>query len=117
MSEFIIYHNNRCSKSRQALQLLEQHNKKISIVDYLKTPPDAQTLDRIISMLGFTSARQLMRQGEALYKQQNLDCASLSETDLINAMVQHPVLIERPIVLTQDKAVLGRPPENVLSLL
>ena len=117
MSEFIIYHNNRCSKSRQTLQLLEQHNKKISIVDYLKTPPDAQTLQAIIRMLGFSSARQLMRQGEALYKQENLDSADLSESQLIAAMVQHPILIERPIVLTNNKAVLGRPPENILSLL
>lgn len=117
MSEFTIYHNNRCSKSRQTLQLLEQHNKKISIVDYLKTPPNAQTLQKIIGLLGFSSARQLMRQGEAVYKQQKLDCSSLSEAQLISAMVQNPILIERPIVVAQDKAVLGRPPENILSLL
>ncbi|KXI28920.1 arsenate reductase (glutaredoxin) [Paraglaciecola hydrolytica] len=117
MSELIIYHNNRCSKSRQTLQLLEQHNKKPTIVEYLKNPPSFAELQKIILMLGFTSARQLMRSGEEIYKSAQLASPELSETQLIEAMLTHPNLIERPIVIYQGKAALGRPPENVLSLL
>tara|TARA_R110000868_G_scaffold54248_1_gene169804 strand:- start:1305 stop:1658 length:354 start_codon:yes stop_codon:yes gene_type:complete len=117
MSELKIYHNTRCSKSRQTLQLLEQHNKKPTIVEYLKTPPSFTELQSIIQMLGFDSARQLMRKGEEVYKLEKLDSPVLSEQQLIEAMLKHPNLIERPIVVYQGKAVLGRPPENVLSLI
>ena len=117
MSELTIYHNPRCSKSRQTLQLLEQHNKKPSIVEYLKTPPSINELQNIIQMLGFDSARQLMRKGEDVYKTEQLNSLSLSEQQLLETMVKHPNLIERPIVVYQGKAVLGRPPENVLALL
>ncbi|WP_340679729.1 arsenate reductase (glutaredoxin) [Paraglaciecola sp.] len=117
MSELIIYHNTRCSKSRQTLQLLEQHNKKPIIVEYLKTAPSFNELQNIIQMLGFDSARLLMRKGEEVYKLENLNSPELTQTQLIEAMLKHPILIERPIVVYQGKAVLGRPPENVLSLL
>jgi arsenate reductase len=117
MSELIIYHNSRCSKSRQTLQLLEQHNKKPTIVEYLLTPLSFDELQRVIQMLGFASARLLMRKGEEVYKLNNLRSPELSEQQLIEAMLEHPQLIERPIVICNGKAVLGRPPENVLSLL
>jgi len=117
MSELIIYHNTRCSKSRQTLQLLEQHNKKPTIVEYLKSPPSYAELQSIVQLLGFDSARQLMRKGEEVYKIEKLDSPVLTEKQLIEAMLKHPNLIERPIVVYQGKAVLGRPPENVLSLI
>ncbi|MDP5029154.1 MAG: arsenate reductase (glutaredoxin) [Paraglaciecola sp.] len=117
MSELIIYHNNRCSKSRQTLQLLEQQGLSPSVIDYQITPPNHSELQTIIQQLGFSSARQLMRKGEAVYKELGLDEESVSEAQLIDAMVANPKLIERPIVCYQGKSILGRPPENVLSLL
>lgn len=117
MSEFIIFHNKRCSKSRQTLQLLEQNHIAPSIVEYLNTPPTAEELAKIIALLGFESARELMRKGEDAYKAQNLSNPQLTELELIDAMINTPKLIERPIVIFKDKAVLGRPPENVLTLL
>lgn len=111
-----IYHNPRCSKSRQTLALLEENQVTPEIVLYLETPPDAATLKTLLSKLGI-SARELLRKGEDAYKENNLKDAGLSEDDLINAMVAHPKLIERPIVVKDDKAVLGRPPENVLALI
>ena len=117
MSELIIFHNNRCSKSRQTLQILNDKQLNPQVVDYLSNPPSAAQLSQIIQQLGFSSARQLMRTGEEEYKSLQLANPALSEQQLIDAMVAHPRLIERPIVICGDKAVLGRPPENVLSLL
>jgi arsenate reductase len=111
-----IYHNPRCSKSRQTLQLLREKGVEPDIVEYLKTPPDAPTLTAILDMLGL-EPRELMRKKEAEYKQQGLDDPSLSRDALIAAMVAHPKLIERPIVVKGDKAALGRPPEEVLKVL
>lgn len=111
-----IYHNPRCSKSRQTLQLLQERGIEPEVVLYLETPPDAKTLTSIIQKLGMTP-RQLLRKGEDEYKEANLADANLSDQQLIDAMVAHPRLIERPIVLHGDKAALGRPPENVLDIL
>ena len=110
-----IYHNPRCSKSRQTLQLLEDNNIQPEVLLYLETPPTAKTLKDLLGKLGI-SARQLLRTGEDAYKENNLGDKTLSETDLINAMVKHPKLIERPIVVNGNKAAIGRPPEMVLEL-
>ncbi len=111
-----IYHNPRCSKSRQALTLLRERGSEPEIVEYLEDPPDADTLARILDLLGL-EPRQLMRRKEPEYKANGLDDPNLSPEALIAAMVEHPRLIERPIVLKDGKAALGRPPENVLTLL
>lgn len=111
-----IYHNPRCSKSRQTLALIEEKGVEPEVVLYLETPPNAVTLAELLKKLDI-SARQLLRKGEDAYKDNNLKDDSLGETQLIEAMVKFPKLIERPIVVKGDKAVLGRPPENVLELI
>ncbi len=111
-----IYHNPRCSKSRQTLALLEERGIEPEILLYLETPPDAKALEAVLQKLGIP-ARQLLRKGEDDYKDNNLADESLSEEQLIDAMVAHPKLIERPIVINGDKAALGRPPEQVLGIL
>lgn len=111
-----IYHNPRCSKSRQTLQLLRDKGIEPEIVEYLKTPPTAQELTEILSKLGM-APRELMRRKEAPYKDLNLADDGKSASDLVDAMVVNPVLIERPIVLKDGKAALGRPPEDVLKIL
>jgi arsenate reductase len=116
MPATVIYHNPRCSKSRQTLDLLNEHGVDAEIVEYLKTPPDAETLERILDMLGL-QPRELMRSNETAYRELGLDDASLSREQLIAAMVEHPKLIQRPIVIRGSKAALGRPPEDVLEIL
>jgi arsenate reductase len=111
-----IYHNSRCSKSRSALALLEQHGKPFEVIHYLETPPSTSELKTLLSQLGIT-ARQLLRTGEDEYRELGLADPSLSEDALIAAMVKHPRLIERPIVVAGGKAVIGRPPEKVLDIL
>ena len=111
-----IYHNPRCSKSRQTLQMLEERGFEPSITEYLKTPPDRAELERILSMLGM-QPRDLMRKKEAEYKEAGLDNPDLSREQLIQGMIDHPKLIERPIVISDGKAVIGRPPEKVLELI
>ncbi|MES9873956.1 MAG: arsenate reductase (glutaredoxin) [Candidatus Sedimenticola sp. 20ELBAFRAG] len=111
-----IYHNPRCSKSRQTLQLLQDQGVEPEITEYLKTPPDAATLEKILDMLGL-EPRDLMRKKEAEYKEAGLDNTELSREQLIQAMIDHPKLIERPIVIKDGKAAIGRPPETVLDLL
>lgn len=111
-----IYHNPRCSKSRQTLELLRDRQGEPDIVEYLKTPPDADELSDILDLLGL-EPRQLMRTKEAEYKENGLDDPSLSRAQLIAAMVAHPKLIERPIVIKDGKAAIGRPPEAVLEIL
>ena len=111
----VIYHNPRCSKSRTTLGLLEEKGVQLEIVDYLKAGPDAATLSTVLSQLGM-EPQDLMRKGEAIYKE--LDLKDVSDPDtLIKAMVDHPILIERPIVLANGKAKIGRPPESVLDIL
>ena len=111
----VIYHNPRCSKSRQTLELLNDRGIQADIVEYLKTPPDAATLGNILDMLGL-EPRELMRTNEDEYRELNLDDASLTRAQLIAAMVEHPRLIQRPIVIHGGKAALGRPPEQVLGI-
>jgi arsenate reductase (glutaredoxin) len=111
-----IYHNPRCSKSRQALALLEDHGIKPAIVLYLEHPPDVRTLERLLAQLGM-SARSLLRSGEAAYSELGLDDPTLTEAALIEAMAAQPILIERPIVVTSKGAALGRPLDNVLGIL
>ncbi|MGB5726915.1 MAG: arsenate reductase (glutaredoxin) [Thiogranum sp.] len=115
MSKPTMYHNPRCSKSRQTLELLRARGIEPEIVEYLKTPPDAQQLGQILDMLGL-EPRQLMRTSEAEYKENNLADTSLDRDELIRAMVEHPRLIQRPVVISNGKAALGRPPEDVLEI-
>lgn len=116
MTELTLYHNPRCSKSRSALELLEARGLTLAIVRYLETPPTAAQLRALLDKLGL-SARQLLRTGEDEYKSLALANSELSEAELIEAMVEHPRLIERPILVAGDKAIVGRPPERVLEIL
>ncbi|MBT2969784.1 MAG: arsenate reductase (glutaredoxin) [gamma proteobacterium symbiont of Ctena orbiculata] len=111
-----IYHNPRCSKSRQTLQLLQDKGIEADVVEYLKTPPDRATLERILDMLGL-EPRELMRKKEKEYKALQLDDPQLSREQLIEAMIANPKLIERPIVIQNGRAAIGRPPEKVLEIL
>ncbi|WP_047337551.1 arsenate reductase (glutaredoxin) [Pseudomonas protegens] len=116
MTDLTLYHNPRCSKSRGALELLEQRGLAPTVVRYLETPLDAAQLRSLLAKLGL-SARQLLRTGEDEYKTLNLADPSLSEEHLIAAIAQHPKLMERPILQAGEKAIIGRPPENVLEIL
>ncbi|MDX2322327.1 MAG: arsenate reductase (glutaredoxin) [Moritella sp.] len=116
MTSVTIYHNPRCSKSRQTLALLEEQGVEPSIIKYLETPPSAAQLQEILNLLAL-APRQLMRIKEAEYKALGLDNENLSTDELIAAMIATPKLIERPIVLANGKAAIGRPPENVLAIL
>jgi len=111
-----IYHNTRCSKSRATLAILEQNDVDFEVVNYLDTPPNEQELKAILKDLGI-SARDLMRRGESKYKELALSDKSLSEDHLIKAMLESPILIERPIVRTDKGVAIGRPPENINSIL
>ncbi|WAH51977.1 arsenate reductase (glutaredoxin) [Pseudescherichia vulneris] len=112
-----IYHNPRCSKSRETLNLLKSNGVEPQVVLYLETPPDAATLHDLLQMLNLRSARDLMRQKEDLYRSLNLADSGLSEEALIQALVENPKLIERPIVINRGQARIGRPPEQVLEIL
>ena len=117
MSEPVrIYHNSRCSKSRATLELLEQHGITPQVINYLDTPPSARELGELLALLGMRP-RQLLRTGEAEYAELGLAEPQLDDDALIAAMVAHPKLIERPIVVANGKAALGRPPEAVLAIL
>jgi len=111
-----IYYNPQCSKCRQTLQLLNENGEDADIVEYLKTPPDENTLREILTQLGI-QPRQLMRSKETLYTELNLADDSLSDEQLIQAMIKNPKLIERPIVVKDGKVAIGRPPENILTIL
>ena len=117
-NDVTIYHNPRCTKSRQTLELLRSKGVEPTVVEYLKTPPDAKTLDGILKMLGMEPA-ELMRKGEEEFKQLGLDNPAKAgdRKAQIKAMSDHPVLIERPIVVKGGKARVGRPPEKVLEIL
>jgi arsenate reductase (glutaredoxin) len=116
MAEVTVYHNPRCSKSRAALELVRGAGVEPRVVEYLKTPPTAEELDDILKMLGL-EPRELMRKGEKEYAELKRDDPRLSRAQLIRAMVEHPILIERPIAVKGKKAVVGRPPEKVKDLL
>ena len=111
-----IYHNPRCSKSRATLALLQEQGLEPEISLYLESPPDFAELSSILKKLG-KSPRELMRKGEAEYREQKLDDEALSADELIRAMVATPRLIERPIVVAKERAAIGRPPESVLDIL
>ena len=115
MNTFTIYHNPRCTKSRAALALLKEHGVEPRVVEYLDTPPTAPELKAIVAKLGI-QPEQLVRKGEDVYKA-NYAGKTLTDAQWIDAMVKHPILIERPIVVSGDRAVIGRPPENVEPLL
>ena len=112
----VLYHNPRCSKSRQALQLLKEKGIQPSIIEYLKEPPDVATISKLLNMLDL-EPRDIMRKGEAIYKETGLDNKNLSKRELIKMLAKNPILIERPIITKDGKAVIGRPPELLLSLL
>ncbi|MCJ8303854.1 arsenate reductase (glutaredoxin) [Shewanella sp.] len=116
MTMVSIIHNPRCSKSRQTLALLEERDCEIQIVEYLKFPLNKNEIEDLLTKLGL-SARELMRTKETEYKEQELANTNLTEDQLIQAIVDTPKLLERPIVLANDKAAIGRPPENVLAIL
>lgn len=111
-----IYHNPRCSKSRQTLALLEEKGIELDIIEYLKTPPDQQTLTDILKKLDMAPL-DLMRKGESIFKELKLDANTGDDKSLVDAMVENPILIERPIVIANGKATIGRPPESVLDIL
>ncbi len=110
-----LYHNPRCSKSRATLDLLTEKNIDTNIVNYLETPPDREELETILKMLSM-QPRQLMRTGEAIYKELNL-AEENDANKLIDAMLKYPILIERPIVISGNKAAIGRPIENILKII
>ena len=116
MSNFIIYHNPRCSKSRQTLEILNRQDVNTEIVLYLESPPSKEEIASILQKLDL-NPRDIIRKGEEEYKVLNLKDQSLTENELIAFMSENPKLIERPIVIKDDKAVIGRPPENVLSII
>lgn len=111
-----IYHNPRCSKSRQTMELLHSKSIQPDVIEYLNTPPDFATLDGLLKMLNI-EPRQLMRKGEAEYKDNNFADESLTRKQLIEAMIKFPKLMERPIVIANGKAAIGRPPECILEIL
>ncbi len=116
MPNVTLYHNPRCSKSRQTLELLRENGIEPTVVEYLKTPPTEQELKSILKMLNL-SPRALMRKKESIYKDKALDDEALTDQQLISAMLENPILIERPIVVVDQQATIGRPPENVLELI
>jgi arsenate reductase len=115
MQQVTIYHNPRCSKSRATLQLLQDRGLQPQVIEYLETPPTAAQIETLLQRLGL-QARQLMRSNEAEYRELGLDKPDLTREQLIQAMAEHPRLIHRPIVLSGERAALGRPPESVLEI-
>lgn len=112
----ILYHNPQCSKSRQTLTLLQENGVDVSIIEYLKIPLTVDELEIVTRKLDL-EPRQFMRHGEPEYQTENLSNENLTRRELLEAIVKHPRLLERPIAVTETKAVIGRPPENVLALL
>jgi arsenate reductase len=114
--EITIYHNPRCSKSRATLALLKEHGHQPEIIEYLQTPPDRERISELLSMLNI-SAAQLLRRGEEAFRDLDLARSDVTDKELIEAMISNPKLIERPIVVCNGKARIGRPPEAVLEIL
>ncbi|UPR51455.1 arsenate reductase (glutaredoxin) [Vibrio cyclitrophicus] len=113
----VIYHNPRCSKSRQTLELLQENGVQPEVIKYLETPLTVEQLKVLFTQLGFESVRDMMRTKEADYKEANLGDASVTDEDLFSAMAANPKLFERPVVVANNKAKIGRPPEQVLEIL
>lgn len=116
MQKVTIWHNPRCSKSRETLGLLQQRDIEPTVVEYLTEAPSVDEIERVLKLLG-TGARGLMRDNEDAYKAARADDPSLSESQLVRLMHSHPILIQRPVVIVGDKARIGRPPEAVLEIL
>lgn len=112
----VIYHNPNCSKSRETLQILADHQLTPEIINYLETPPSRQELASIIKMLGI-SVRELVRNTEAVYQDAGLDDDSLNDDEILTAISENPILMQRPVVISGDRAVLGRPPARVLEII
>lgn len=115
MSRITLYHNPRCSKSRAALALLEERGDDIRVIEYLKTPPDAKQLEHLATQLN-VPVREMIRSNESVYRELDLGDATCSDTDLLYAIAEHPILLQRPIAVAGKRAVIGRPPEKVLEL-
>ena len=115
-ADVTIYFNPKCSKCRLSIEILEKEGQHAEVIEYLNTPPDAGTLESILDMLGM-EPRNLIRKHEKEYAEAGLDNPDLSREQLINAMIEHPRLIERPIVIKNGKAIIGRPPEKILDIL
>jgi len=111
-----LYHNPRCSKSRQTKELLESNGTEFEVIEYLKKTPSVNELREIVKMLGLQSAHELIRTKETVYAEKNIAALKNDETALLKAMTENPVLIERPIFVSGDRAAIGRPPESVLEL-
>ena len=116
MSNITLYHYSRCSKSRAALALIEERGIQAHIVNYIDTPLNTEQLTTLLAQLGL-SARELMRKGEAVYKDMQLDNPDLSEAELIHAMTQAPILMERPVLVVDQRAAIGRPIDNLIEIL
>ena len=116
MSEIVIYHNPRCTKSREALAILEASKAKPRVIEHLKTPPDAKTLKDLLKKLGLRP-RDIIRENEEEFCSLRLDDPKKSDDELIAAIVAHPILLQRPIVVRGDRAIVARPPEKVKELL
>lgn len=114
--KLIIYHNPRCSKSRETLKILQDNNRQAEVIEYLHEPPNKQDLAKIIKMLGI-SPRQLLRTTEPEYKDAGLDDESISDEHITAAICRNPVLLQRPIVIQGNKAIIGRPPSKVLEII
>lgn len=116
MASYTIYHNPRCSKSRQTLALLKEHGVEPLVIEYLKSPISLQALQELKQKLGIT-ALAMVRTKEAVFAELQLDPKAVSDNELLKAIIEQPILLERPIVTCDNKAVIGRPPENVLDLI
>jgi len=113
--QVVIYHNPRCSKSRATLKILQAHGIQPKIIEYLKTPLSRDEITNLITMLNI-SARNLLRKGESVYKVLDLENKNINDANIISAIADNPILMERPIVVNGGKAKIGRPPEQVLEL-
>ena len=116
MEALSIFHNPRCSKSRKTLEIIEINDVEVQVILYLQDPPSVSELNSLLEKLGM-KASELVRKGESIIKELDIDLSSISNDDLISIMAEHPILIERPIVFNESSAIIGRPPENVQELL
>lgn len=114
MKKYVIYHNPRCSKSRESLKILEEAKASVQVVEYLKNPLTESELKEVLKKLGIP-AKDILRTKESIFQELKVDLEN--EDEIIKAIVDHPILLERPIVVSNNRAVIGRPPENVLNLL
>ena len=116
MEALSIFHNPRCSKSRKTLEIIEINGVEVKVILYLQDPPSVSELSSLLEKLGM-KASEMVRKGESVIKELDIDLSNISNDDLISIMVEHPILIERPIVFNESSAIIGRPPENVQELL